>query len=304
MRCSRKSSIGATLSLFVLLFSLSEPALGENDLSLETARAAAEKGDAKAQYFLGKCYAKGREVQQDYTKAAAYLLEAAEQGHAYAQNDLGVLYAKGLGVKQDYAEAAKWYRKAAEQGDALAQYSTGRAYAEGRGVPKDVPESLKWYQKAAEQEQTDALLALGTIYLNGEEGIKQDYHEAFSYFQKAAGQGRYDAFNSLGYLYEHGLGVDQRPEKAVKCYREAAERCDGRAQMNLGRMYLDGSGVERDLIESYKWFILARENGELTVQKYLRDFETSDVLKPEEMAEANGRADKFREKVRKTKPKD
>lgn len=45
---------------------------------------------------------------------------AAEQGDAQAQFALGLSYFFGQGAEQSYPEAAKWYRKAAEQGLAKA----------------------------------------------------------------------------------------------------------------------------------------------------------------------------------------
>ncbi len=40
------------------------------EFTLETALAAAAKGDARAEYFLAKQYAKGEAVKQDFVKAA------------------------------------------------------------------------------------------------------------------------------------------------------------------------------------------------------------------------------------------
>ena len=132
-------------SLFCAALLLLATHLGATEqFTLDGARAAAGKGNAQALYFLGKHYAKGDGVPQDYAKAAEYLRRSAEQGYALAQNDLGAFYAKGLGVKQDYAEAASWYGKAAEQGDALAQYSLGRSYWLGRGVITNRQAALKW----------------------------------------------------------------------------------------------------------------------------------------------------------------
>jgi TPR repeat protein len=114
------------------LFLLSIVALhAADEFTIETAQVGAEKGDAKALYFLAKRYSKGESVPRDDVKAAQYMRQAAELGHPFAQNDLGSLYAKGLGVKQDFSEAAKWYGKAASQGDSLAQFSTGRIYSQG-----------------------------------------------------------------------------------------------------------------------------------------------------------------------------
>jgi TPR repeat protein len=284
------------------------PARPAGAFTLESARAAAAKGDAPAMYFLAKSYAKGEGVSRDLTNAAEYMRQSAELGHAFAQTDLAAMYSEGEGVKQDYEEAARWYRKAAGNGDALAEYGLGLAYALGRGVPKDVAESVKWYQRAADHGQTDALLALGDVYLNGREDIPVDLKRAFRLFQKAATLGRFEALNSVGFLYENGGGLDDQgspidpsPELAVKCYREAALKGDARGQENLGRMYLEGEGVKTDLVEAYKWFSLARRNGELTADKYLQDFEIAQLLKPAEKAEAIHRADEFQKSFAKEK---
>src|SRR5713226_2219394 len=90
--------------------------------TVQTALAAAEKGDPKARYFLAKCCAAGKGLPQDYAKAAEYMRNAAEQGYSHAQNDLASMYARGEGVERNYDEAARWYRKAADQGDPLGEY--------------------------------------------------------------------------------------------------------------------------------------------------------------------------------------
>lgn len=47
-------------------------------------------------------------------------LAMAEKGESRAQYFLGEMHEQGLGTKQDVDEAFKWYSKAAEQGDTLA----------------------------------------------------------------------------------------------------------------------------------------------------------------------------------------
>lgn len=59
-------------------------------------------------------------VKRQYTKAAKALMAAAEAGDAKAQYQLASLYRLGLGVEADKAKAIAWYRKAAAQGDAKA----------------------------------------------------------------------------------------------------------------------------------------------------------------------------------------
>ena len=55
----------------------------------------------------------------------------ATEGNANAQHILGRMYANGKGVTQNYKEAAKWSKKAANQGNADAQYNLGLLYANG-----------------------------------------------------------------------------------------------------------------------------------------------------------------------------
>lgn len=66
---------------------------------------------------------------------------AANRGEAWAQFNLGVCYDNGDGVEKDLREAVRWYRKAAEQGDASAQCNLGWCYEAGIGVEKDLGEA-------------------------------------------------------------------------------------------------------------------------------------------------------------------
>jgi len=75
---------------------------------LECAKTAAKRGDAAAEYFLGRAYFQGKGVVQDYGKAADLFRRSAEQGNAKTQNDLGVIFESGLGVEQDKAAQGAW----------------------------------------------------------------------------------------------------------------------------------------------------------------------------------------------------
>jgi TPR repeat protein len=86
--------------------------------------ALAERGNAAAQYELGRMYQGGREVTQDNRKAVEWYRRSAEQGYAPAERSLGAMYRGGYGgLPQDDAEAKVWYGKAAAQGDTLAKFA-------------------------------------------------------------------------------------------------------------------------------------------------------------------------------------
>lgn len=154
---------------------------------------------------------------------------AAEQGNAEAQWNLGFCYEWGKGVEQDSAEAVKWYRKAAEQGNTFAQFRLGDCYYSGKGVEKNHDQALKWYCKSAEHGNAYAQCVLGVCYAKGDL-VEQDYKEAVKWFHKAAMQGHTDAQYNLGTDYRKGEGVKLDNVKAYAWYNLAAESNKAAAQ--------------------------------------------------------------------------
>ena len=82
--------------------------------------AAAEAGDAGAQYRLAVDHFLGTHPRANDGRALYWYRRAAEQGHVPAQLLLGQMYESGWGVASDRAEAVRWYRRAAASGDSLA----------------------------------------------------------------------------------------------------------------------------------------------------------------------------------------
>ena len=62
----------------------------------------------------------------DYPTAMKNFRAAAERGDAKAQFELGLMYEQGDGVDRNFAEAARWYRKAMAQGHELAEKALQR----------------------------------------------------------------------------------------------------------------------------------------------------------------------------------
>ena len=110
----------------------------------------------------------------------------AEKGYAKAQYYLGIMYNYGQGVLKDYKEAVKWYRKAANQGNAGAQYNLGHMYKKGLGVLKDYKEAAKWFRKAARQGDTDSQYNLGVLNLDGKLGNTNKLIKAYMWFNIAS----------------------------------------------------------------------------------------------------------------------
>jgi TPR repeat protein len=77
------------------------------------------------------------------------LLERALKGDAEAQFDLGKDYETGrIGLPHDLAQAVNWYQKAADQGEPFAEASLGILYHFGKGVKQDEFEAYVLYERA------------------------------------------------------------------------------------------------------------------------------------------------------------
>jgi TPR repeat protein len=114
-------------------------------------RPLAERGEAKAQFWLGRLHASGRGVPKDHQEAMRWFERAGGQGHVMAQLSLGVMYEKGYSRQHGYGAAMAWYRKAAVRGNAAAQFNLGRMYRLGHGVLQDFVQAYKWFALAAAQ---------------------------------------------------------------------------------------------------------------------------------------------------------
>jgi TPR repeat protein len=187
IKAAENGDVGAQLNL-ALMYGLRN----DNVTAAKWYRKAAELGDAKAQFELGRCYAKGKGVAKSMEEAATWYRKASDQGLAVAQWSLGSCYRQGAGVSKNATEGAKWLKEAALQGLGVAQLHLGLCYASGEGVSRDVIEAARWYQKAAVQDIAEAQYQLGLIYM-GYGVSANDKREAIKWLRKASAQGHEEA---------------------------------------------------------------------------------------------------------------
>src|SRR5665213_2081917 len=82
------------------------------------------------------------------------LLERARKGDADAQFELGKNYETGrIGLPQDISQAQFWYRKAADQGEPFSEASLAILFNFGKGVQRDSVQAYMWYERAAMHAQ-------------------------------------------------------------------------------------------------------------------------------------------------------
>ena len=277
-----------------------------SEAAAEWYRKAAEKGHAEAQFETGACYMRQVGVKQNQSEGEKWWLKSAKQGNRKAMFELASLYHRGYAepeIPQDDEKAEKWAQaaqkqgmdiakdilesiaeakqtlKSAEKGNVTAQYKMGMYYKDG--APK---KSVKWFTKAAKQNHLESQLELAKLYVSGK-GVEEDISEAVKWYGKAAEQGNAEAgkrveelkaieetikaakkgdpeaqFN-LGCSYYEGSDIEKNYEEAFKWMSKAAKKDLPEAQFNLGYFYFFGIGVERNASEAEEWLKKAAAQG-------------------------------------------
>ena len=88
-----------------------------------------------------------------------------------------------------------------------------------------------------------------------------DYPAAFKLLSPLAGQGNAEAQFNLGMMYLDGKGADRDPAQGYAWIRKAAEQDNMAAQGVIARSYLNGTdGIKQDYTEGYFWLSLSARN--------------------------------------------
>ena len=85
---------------------------------------------------------------------------------------------------------------------------------------------------------------------------------AFKEFLAAANEGHVDSQFNVGLMYEQGIGVDKNEEKAVYWYGKSAAQGNSAAQYNLGVLYENGRGCKIDFEKANMWYRKASVQGD------------------------------------------
>lgn len=176
-------------------------------------------------------------------------------------------------------EAIETLMQAAQQGDAESQWQLAQRYARGEGVKRDDLQAFNWFNQIVIDHDDDdvgspqapytkrAFLALGSYYLAGIPGtpVKQDFALAWRMFYHAASvfgdaEGQYQ----IGRMYLDGSGVDANPRMAANWLRSAADKGHVPAQATLGELIFVGRpGLDRRPAEGLGWLTIARDRAKL-----------------------------------------
>ena len=220
-------------------------ASGDYDFALKGLKPVADAGNPAAQHFIGQMhYYGGIGIAQDHKAAMQWFRKAADQGYSLSEYIVGYMYLKGEGVAVNQQEAYKWLKLGSDHNNPMAQSELGMFYVNGTVVPKDIKIAASLFKKAADGDEKSGMAAFnyGVCLLNGQ-GVEKNYGEAAEYL--AAGISR--GFNA---------------EQGVQALTYLAETAGvPKAQMRLGQLYFQGSGVKQDYAAAVKWWKLGADAG-------------------------------------------
>ncbi len=217
----------------------------------------ASSGDAETQYKVAQRYLMGRQVVQDHKEAIRWLLKAAAQGHDDAQARLGGHYLTGAVVPKDEATALGWYRKSAEQGNEFGQAGLGILYRDGLGVARDPVRAHMWLNLAASHE---------ILVRNNQEKRSPLYHRDQLTPSLNAAQIKQTHEMATAWM---GKNEPDRLRKALDKHWTAANDGDGKAQIEIGKLYYEGKSVPQSYAEALYWFRSAAGKGEAGAKFWL-----------------------------------
>lgn len=180
----------------------------------QAAEAPEQDGSLFAWNNIATYYQDGVYTERNYPLAIKWHHKAAMKGCSGSQCDLALMYKMGLGVTQDDATAIYWWRQAAELGNQRARYNLGVMHYKA----KNLTDAITELTKAATGGHLLAQEFLGSLYLEGEEGLVPDPRQALEWLKKAHAQGSRDARILLAQCYLHGKGGVERNLELGKAY--------------------------------------------------------------------------------------
>ncbi len=178
-------------------------------------------------------------------------------------------------------------RYAADQGHPAAQWKLGRMYADGDGVKRDDMKAFEYFTRVANTHAEDypgtaqarfvasAFVALGGYYLAGipNSNVRRDPTRARDMYSYAASYfGDPDAQFRLGKLYLDGNGLQRDPRQAARWLFLSSQKGQYEAQALLGHMLFRGDdGISRQPARGLMWLTLARDSAAGPGDKWVVD---------------------------------
>lgn len=161
--------------------------------------------------------------------------------------------------KYDRAKAFRAYTRSCDLGSSFGCYAAAMQQLKGRGIPVDVSGGLKTLARSCEGGNSDECHTLAMIYDKGEYGAPTEPTKALKLYSLSCAM-------DWAYCEDAGIAAEKLGdlELAVKFFkRDCREMEEGGSEAcgRLGKMYVDGRGVDKDEAKGKEMLEKACKNG-------------------------------------------
>ena len=163
---------------------------------------------------------------EDWAEHMVRLRRHVENDVPLAIHALGRYYAFGtppVGIVENPKKAAKIWKRAVELGNLEAMVDLGDLYHEGDGVKLNKKKAMQLYRMAADRGHARGQCMLGESLIDDDtSALSTEFREARRLFTLSASQGFAESEYQLGYMYEEAWGVNRDLDEAKRRYAIAA----------------------------------------------------------------------------------
>ena len=228
---------------------------------------AANQGHPEAQFQLGVMHLGGIAFTQDVLKAYMYFSAAAMSGHVRALFNVAQMEMAGLGVARDCKSGADKLKMVAERGE----WSSVLGESHERFLAGEYESSWLGYAMAGfegqEVGQANAAWLMDRQYVQLWLDEPERYAIAYQLLHQSAEQRNVESWRLMGdYAYyqlvQSNNSLALAASHYLKATNEAGFEHSAQAAFNLGWMYHNGLGVERDLHLAKRYYDQSAEMDE------------------------------------------
>lgn len=181
--------------------------------------------------------------------------------------NFGMKYLKDKGGTRNLSKAFRLFSQSATKGYPQAGYQLGIMYRDGTGVARDHTESVKWLRRAASWGIKEAQIALDDLVSGRTTGSAS---KALG-IKNTGPQGGYVAADQYRVAMMLIDNDENDYDKAIPFLLKSARAGHVQSQYELGIVYKEGKGTEKNTAEAKKWLNKAAGNGLVKARNALRE---------------------------------
>src|SRR5574344_816606 len=201
-------------------------------------------------------YLRNARAIQEWIEKSGETKLPSNKNYEPAMVHLADIYTKGTDGSKDPINAVALLEKAVNLGNTEAMVKLAQANLNGLYSPLDCPKIQELLDKAVKANETQAYAEYAKMYNKGI-CVSRNDETSQTYLEKAANTGDYSSMYNLGLSYDK----NQEYQKAIKWYKKAAINGHAKAQLNLGNLYAQGDGINKNLDTALYWFLEAAKLG-------------------------------------------